>query len=414
MRRLSAQDVYSWPAERIQRERARRLDRVKAIRDAAGGSLVNVTDPGEADEVRSAMADVSLLDERLDQLNEEGTSMAPTQTPPAAAAEGTYDFPRPGDGPGSRRSAVERAPVAPSPWTGALLRAAPELAGGLRASVGSFTMPAILAPRVVELGRRNLLAAIPVEPVEGPTFSFLRQTVRTNNAAAVPVAGLKPTSVVTFQQVNDEVSTIATLSEPIPRQYLEDYGALREWIEEDFAYLVLDAIERQVLAGDGTGANLTGILETSGIGVQPLGTDTPADAIRKAITVARVDSGRGPTHVAIRPEDAEALDLAKDTTGRYLFSDPSGGVDGGRIWRLQPVETTGLPAGSALVGDFTGSARIYQREAVRVDWTEAGLVNAADPTDGGLYDTNQVKFRAEARVGLAVLRPQAFVEVTGL
>lgn len=49
-------------------------------------------------------------------------------------------------------------------------------------------------------------------------FTYLRQTVRTNNAAHVPIGDEKPTSVYTLDRVTGQAVTVAHLSEPIPRQ----------------------------------------------------------------------------------------------------------------------------------------------------------------------------------------------------
>jgi HK97 family phage major capsid protein len=54
-----------------------------------------------------------------------------------------------------------------------------------------------------------------------------------------------------------------------------------------------------------------------------------------------------------------------------------------------------------MLGAFAGSARIFAREDARLDFTEALL-----------FKRNQVTFRAELRMGLGVLRPKAFVEIT--
>ena len=67
MPQLSAEDIQGWSIDRLTSEYTARLDRVRGIRDGAGGSFSAITDPGEAQEVRNLMADTNLLGERLDQ-----------------------------------------------------------------------------------------------------------------------------------------------------------------------------------------------------------------------------------------------------------------------------------------------------------------------------------------------------------
>jgi HK97 family phage major capsid protein len=399
MARLTAAAVAAWPEDRLRSEYSSRLDRVKAIRESAGGTLANVQ-ADDAEEVRELMAETNLIGDELDE-----RAVASEHTASPRRTGGTFPL----DG----RSAGGSGPRPPvTPWTGAIRPDMPGVAP--LAAIGTLDLPPVLVQQnIVELGRRTLLSLIPVQQLDTPNFAYLRQTVRTNNAAAVAVGALKPTSVITFEQVEDTVRTIATLSERIPRQYLDDFAALRTWIEQDFAFMVREEIETQVISGNGTPPNLTGLLNTSGIGVHAKGTDTLPDALHKAATIVELNSFRKPTAVVMNPSDAELLALLKTTTGEYLYVSP-GSDFSPQLWGLPLVTTTGMAAGTALVGDFAGSAQLYEREGVRVDWSE----HTFDPTvgtDGASdFETNRLRFRAEARVGLAVTRPAAFVKVTGV
>jgi HK97 family phage major capsid protein len=106
-----------------------------------------------------------------------------------------------------------------------------------------------------------------------------------------------------------------------------------------------------------------------------------------------------PTGLVINPADAEVLDLLTDGEVRGYWGGP---VQSGSspVWSVPVVVTPVIAAGAALMGDFAGSARIFSREEAVVDFTEALG-----------FKSNTVTFRAEARVGVGVLRPLAFVEV---
>ena len=53
----------------------------------------------------------------------------------------------------------------------------------------------------------------------GPEFAYLRQSVRTNNAAVIARGATKPTSVLTTVRVADKLDVVAHLSEGVPRYW---------------------------------------------------------------------------------------------------------------------------------------------------------------------------------------------------
>ena len=56
-------------------------------------------------------------------------------------------------------------------------------------------------------------------------YAYLRQSVRTNNAAVVAAGAVKPTSVYTVTGIENSLVVIAPLSEGIPRYWLLDNSA---------------------------------------------------------------------------------------------------------------------------------------------------------------------------------------------
>jgi HK97 family phage major capsid protein len=94
--------------------------------------------------------------------------------------------------------------------------------------------------------------------------------------------------------------------------------------------------------------------------------------------------------------------LTKDSTGNYIFGNPQDAVQP-RIFGLPVVESPGIAAGTFLVGNFRGSATLYDRMAARVE------VSTEDATN---FRQNLVTVLAEERVGLAVKRPAGFTKGT--
>jgi HK97 family phage major capsid protein len=74
-----------------------------------------------------------------------------------------------------------------------------------------------------------------------------------------------------------------------------------------------------------------------------------------------------------------------------------------------------VPVGTAVLADWNSAVELYEREQVRIDWSEIfttpATVEYVEMQKTG-FETNQVKFRCEGRFGLAVNRPTAIVEVS--
>ena len=218
----------------------------------------------------------------------------------------------------------------------------------------------------------------------------------------------KPQSSMQFIGAQAPVRTLAHW-EAAHRNVLADEPQLRSIIDNELMYGLRLQEDEQILNGDGTGENLTGILQTSGIqtydwssGATSPVADTKADAIRRAATLAFL-AYYEPTGVVLHPNDWEDIELTKDLNGQYLVavSVALGGEP--RIWRIPVVETPAIQEGTALVGAFGTGAQLYDREQASIRISE----QHAD-----FFVRNAIVVLAEQRLALAVKRPEAFVEVT--
>lgn len=85
---------------------------------------------------------------------------------------------------------------------------------------------------------------------------------------------------------------------------------------------VKEAEEGQILNGNGSGENFTGINAWSGVQTQSAIAGDLFATYRKAITKARTVGRVNPNGIVVNPADAEAIDLAKDGESRYYFGGP--------------------------------------------------------------------------------------------
>lgn len=236
-------------------------------------------------------------------------------------------------------------------------------------------------------------------PVSTATFTWFKQTVRTDNAAPVADNALKPTSVYTFTEQTGDVQVIAHLSEAIPQRYLTDYSLLGQFLQDEMFEGLMRAVETQVMTGNGTAPNLRGLLNTSGILTQAWSTNL-LTTLRKATTALEL-YGEQPTAWAINPADVEVLDLLQDNEARHYFGGPSQQMgNSAPVWSIPIVKTVAVPAGTAVLGDWR-YLELVVREDARLDIDTSGV----------LFDRNQFKARAEGRWGVAIPRPSAFCQV---
>ncbi len=156
--------------------------------------------------------------------------------------------------------------------------------------------------------------------------------------------------------------------------------------------------------GDGTGENLEGILNVSGIQAQAWDTNLLVTT-RKARTKVRTVGRAVATAYLLNPEDNERIDLMRDDsggagTGQFLFGSPAG-MQVQTLWGLPRVESEAIPAGTGLVGDF--------RRAVLWD-REQAAISVSDSHDD-FFVRNLVAILAEMRAAFGVVSAPAFVEI---
>jgi HK97 family phage major capsid protein len=231
--------------------------------------------------------------------------------------------------------------------------------------------------------------------------SYYEETTFTNAAATVAEGDPKPESALAFTERTETVRKIATWI-PATSEFLEDNAGIRSYIDGRLRFMVEREEEDQLLNGDGTAPNISGILDRS---IQSVTSSNDLDAIYNAITEVRVDGLAEPTAVVIHPLSWQGLRLKKHSTDEYYGPGPFSPDNVERIWGL-PVRVTPLIAeGTALVGAFRPFSQIFRKGGIRV---------VASTEHSTYFVENKVAILAEERLALAVYRPSAFCKVTGL
>ncbi|ATA23529.1 capsid protein [Brenneria goodwinii] len=265
--------------------------------------------------------------------------------------------------------------------------------------VVSDRVPGIVAPPERTMTIRNLL-------MPGTTGSnsieYVQETGFTNNAAPTAEGVKKPQSDITFELKTAPVRTIPHFFKA-SRQILDDAPALASYIDGRARYGLRYAEELQLLSGDGTGANILGILPQAAEFSPSLTLTgaTPIDRLRLAI-LQSVLAEYPSSGFVLNPIDWAGIELTKDGEGRYIIAQPVNGSVA-RLWGLPVVETQAIVQNTFLTGAFNLAAQIYDRQEIEV------LLSTENEDD---FVKNMVTIRAEERLALAVYRPEAFVTGT--
>lgn len=269
-------------------------------------------------------------------------------------------------------------------------------------SAGTLIQPQRL-PGIDMMMRPRLTIRDLVAPGTTTTNSieYLQQKTRVNNAAVVAEGAMKPESNITFELKNAPVRTIAHWI-PITRQAMDDAPQLQSIIDGEMRWMLDAKEEVELLTGDGTGEHLRGLI--------PEATDfapefTPAmanrvDSIRLGMLQIALQE-LAADGIVLHPTDWAQIETAKEaTSGAYLFSNPTQGLLGPRLWGLPVVDTTAIAVGDFMVGAFKYAAQIFDRLTTEV------LISSEDRDN---FVKNMLTLRAEKRLALVIRRPQALV-----
>jgi HK97 family phage major capsid protein len=235
------------------------------------------------------------------------------------------------------------------------------------------------------------------------TITYMEETTFTNSAAAVAEGGTKPESALGFTERTENVRKIATWI-PATSELLADVPMMESYIRGRLGFMIERTEEAQILSGNGTAPNISGILDRPTIQTQAKGSDPTPDAVYKAMTKIRTIAFAEPTAAIFHPNDWQDIRLLRTADGIYIWGSPA---DAGpeRIWGLTVRQTTAMTENTALVGAFRPHAQIFRRE---------GLTITISTEHSTYFVENKVAILAESRLALAVYRPTAFCTVTGI
>ncbi len=252
----------------------------------------------------------------------------------------------------------------------------------------------------IELGKvpASVLEILPSTEHDSPKYRYPRQTLRTNNAAVVPTGAEKPVSKVTTEMVDGELRVVATMSEPHDEYMLQDADVLARFLDAELRYMLLAAVEDEVINGDGTTGHLAGLLSVEGVQSQEFVTD-PVTTLRMAALKAE-NVGHQADVFVVNPQDWATIETTRNTSGAF---DLGTAVDRAaqKLWSTQVVTSAQIAVGSAVSLDLSVVGLDVDSRGIQTKWFNVN--------DG---KTNEVQARVEGRFGVSVYQPLGIVKAT--
>ena len=247
-------------------------------------------------------------------------------------------------------------------------------------------------PKVI-LNIENLFAHA---PIADNTFLYMPLTV-TGNAGFIAEGSAKPETTFNVTAKTGQVKTIATWTK-VSEQLFADKSQLINILDNNLTHAVDVTVQNQLISGDGTGENLSGISKVGNFTDYVTGSGTAANTVDLLRNVAFKMRGANIDNltILINWTDWSALLGLKSTSNEYLINgilDPVKQT----IYGIPVVLSSAITAGKLAMGNFKMGGIVFDKTAMGLE---------IDRT-GDDFTKNLITIRAERRLGFAVVQPKA-------
>ncbi|MBD2785514.1 phage major capsid protein [Xenorhabdus sp. DI] len=272
-------------------------------------------------------------------------------------------------------------------------------AGSAGALIEPMRVPGIITPGLRRLVIRDLLAQ---GRISSNSLEYVREKLFSNSAAPVKEKAQKPESDLTFEKQTANVITVAHWIQA-SRQVMDDAPQLQSYVNNRLLYGLALVEEKQLLNGDGSADNLTGInhVATAYDATLNADGDTQADMIAHAIYQV-TESEFSASGIILHPRDWHSIALMKDKEGRYIFGGPQAFASN-VMWGLPVVPTKAQDQGTFTVGAFDLASQVWDRMNATIEVSREDRDN---------FVKNMLTILCEERLALAHYRPQALIKGT--
>ena len=279
------------------------------------------------------------------------------------------------------------------------------------------------APGILETALRDPNAVIGLFDqiqTDQNAFVYLEETTFTNNAGEIAESGdisSANESALAFTERTESIRKIATFL-PVTDELLADVSGIQGYVNSRLTTMMRLRMDNQLLNGDGSAPNLTGVLNKSGINTFAYGSYSgelrKIGQIYQAITEIRKDAFVEPDSIVMHPSDwydivtsTNAVETSGARNPLFVVAGGFGADAAPTIWGLKVVPSTAIAEGTMLVGKFGGgdAAQIITRQGVDL---------AVSDSHSDFFAKNQLAIRLTMRMGFVVYKPTAFCSITAM
>lgn len=257
-------------------------------------------------------------------------------------------------------------------------------------------------PGVIMIPQRPMTVRDLITPgrTSSNSVSYMKQTGFTNNAAPVAEGTRKPESTLVMALTTANVIKLAHFMKA-STEILSDFPGMQSMIDGQLMYGLDFVEELQLLKGSGAAGNLNGIYTQATAYAAPFTVTgaTNIDTLRLALLQSEL-ALLPATGIVLNPTNWAAIELLKDTQGRYLIGNPQGTLSP-TLWNRPVVNSLAMTVNTFLTGAFRGGAQVFDRE-------QSGVTIATENEDD--FVNNLITALIEERLALAVYRPEAFIK----
>lgn len=238
--------------------------------------------------------------------------------------------------------------------------------------------------------------------MSGNVLQYYEETTVTNAAAETAEGEAKPEAALGYTLRTKTASKIPVWI-PATDELLSDAPQMLSVIQERLSWMVRQRLAQQVITGNGTDPNISGVLDHA-IQSQAKGTDPAPDAFYRGMQKVRTLGDAEPDAVVINPNDWTDIRLMRTAEDIYLWGNPSQpGED--TLWGKRVYQLAKLTENTGVTGAFRPHGQLFYRQ---------GMTIKVSTEHDDYFIKNKVAILAEIRVALAIYRPYAFCQITGI
>lgn len=249
---------------------------------------------------------------------------------------------------------------------------------------------------------RQLLAT---GSTQSDVVRFVKESGYSNGAAPTAEGTTLTQSDFDMTAADANVRKIGTYFR-ISEEMLADTPQLTSYLSARAPEKLLEVEDAQILSGDGTGSNLSGIItdaadfdvSSGGAFYQSVDNANQFDVIVASLNQLALANYNADC-IMLNPTDFNKILLLKDSTSKYLKDQVYAGIQPS-FNGVKVVVNTAITAGTFLIGNFGVGTQLWVRQGINVEFFREDGTNVRD---------GFVTVRVSERVALTNYLPNAFV-----